>query len=266
MNTYRGSIVLELQQRGAEYSTLLSGQWEGLRSELLGKMPVLDEATLKKKRGVTDDNDSPSNMKSIPQVQSQFQPQNQNQQQSFSSSSLSSTSTSAPKPAGNNFLLDLDDIFGGGSNNGNSSNTLIPQNLPIQPTPIQQQQQSFYSNVAPSIPQTNDLLADIFSPSPQVPIIPQTIPSNVFNPQPVPVFTPTSAPILPLVAPPANPTFKAFEKGGLVVFFELSKPNPANQSGTVILCKFSNISNSPISNLVFQVYIFVLLFLFQFLK
>mmetsp|Transcript_24349 Transcript_24349/g.24959 ORF Transcript_24349/g.24959 Transcript_24349/m.24959 type:complete len:207 (-) Transcript_24349:377-997(-) len=122
----------------------------------------------------------------------------------------------------------------------------------------QQQQQPLYSNVAPSIPQSNDLLADIFAPAPsssiplQTPIIPQTIPSNVFTPQPATNFTPTPAPILPLVTPPVNPTFKAFEKNGLVVFFELSKPNPANPSGTVILCKFSNTNNSPISNLVFQ--------------
>ena len=257
MNTYRGSIVLELQQRGAEYATLLSGQWEALRGELLGKMPVLDEATLKKKRGVTDFGDSPIDIKTTPQVQQQ-----QQQQQTFPASAPVVNKPATSGGGGGSFLLDLDDIFGGGGGSGGGV-TLTPS-VSLQPN---LSQQPLYS---PSIPQSNNLLADIFAPSPsipvQTPIIPQTFPpttpfsptsssssSNVFTSQPAPVFNPTPAPILPLVAPPINPTFKAFEKSGLVVYFELKKPNPSNPAGTVILCKFSNTTNSPISNLVFQV-------------
>jgi AP-1 complex subunit gamma-1 len=222
MNSYRGSMILELQQRGAEYSTLLSGQWEGLRGELLGKMPILDEATLKKKRGITDDLSSPTEILS-PQV-------NHAPQQSFQNTAP----VAAAKPAGGSFLLDLDDIFGGGGSN----------NAPLQPSPSTNQ--PVYGNPSPQPAfQTNDLLADIFAPAPAAPVVSQ-MSSNVFASQPAPLaFSPP--------APPANPTFKAFEKSGLSVMFELSKPNPSNPASTTILCKFANQTSSPISNLVFQV-------------
>jgi AP-1 complex subunit gamma-1 len=221
MNSYRGSIVLELQQRGAEYSTLLSGQWEGLRGELLGKMPILDEATMKKKRGITDDLGSPTEILA-PQV-------SHVPQQSFQNSAPAA----AAKPAGGSFLLDLDDIFGGGSSH----------TAPLQPSPAANQ--PVYGNPPPQPAfQTNDLLADIFAPAPMAaPVTPQM---TFGAPQSAPVaFSPP--------APPANPTFKAFEKSGLSVTFELMKPNPSNPASTTILCKFANQTSSPISNLVFQV-------------
>jgi AP-1 complex subunit gamma-1 len=55
---YKNSMSVELQQRSVEYSKLLSGRWEELRSNLLGKMPVLDEATLRKKRQAYDDSET----------------------------------------------------------------------------------------------------------------------------------------------------------------------------------------------------------------
>ena len=49
-------MSLELQQRSAEYSALLSAsQWDGLRKELLGKMPVLDETALRRRKAAFDD-------------------------------------------------------------------------------------------------------------------------------------------------------------------------------------------------------------------
>lgn len=233
MNTYRGSIILELQQRGAEYSTLLSGQWEGLRGELLGKMPVLDEATMKKKKGITDEHGSPSDI---------LAPQIQTPQQSFQPATQAAP---AAKPAGGSFLLDLDDIFGGG---GNHSAPLQASPAILQPA---------YTTPTPQpVTQTHDLLADIFAPAPAAPA-PQ-VSSNIFAAQPPQTFSPPPQVFSPPVAPPANPIFTAFEKNGLSVTFELSKPNPSNQASTTILCKFANQTSSPISNLVFQVILLTL--------
>lgn len=225
MNSYRGSLVLELQQRSAEYATLLSGQWDSLRTELLGKMPVLDEATLKKKRGV-EDNDSPGEIRSVLQAQPQLS-------QPIAQASTPVIAAAAAKPASSNFLLDLDDIFGGGSAQSAS--------VPLQPSPMTMASQPMFNNSVPV--QTNDLLADIFAPASSLPLSPQP-PVNVFSPPGVPVFTPAAA--------PTNPSFKAFEKNGLAVVFELSKPNPSNPASTTILCRFANQNPTPISNLVFQ--------------
>ena len=53
---FQASMSLELQQRSAEYTALLStAQWDGLRKELLGKMPVLDETALRRRKAAFDD-------------------------------------------------------------------------------------------------------------------------------------------------------------------------------------------------------------------
>jgi AP-1 complex subunit gamma-1 len=225
MNTYRSSIILELQQRGTEYSTLLSGQWEGLRTELLGKMPVLDEAVMKKHRGIPDELGSPFDIAS---------PQGQSSPQSFQPAPAAAPAAAA-KPAGGSYLLDLDDIFGGSSNSA-----------PLQPSPSVSQP-AYGSPSAQPTAQTHDLLADIFSPAPAVATNNQA--PNVFASQPAPVFN--ASPVA--AVSPVNPTLKAFDKNGLVVTFELTKPNPSNPSATTIYCKFANQTCSPISNLIFQV-------------
>ena len=119
---YRSSMSLELQQRSAEYSVLLESKWDSLRGELMGKMPVLDEATLRKRRAVFDDSTaelnevaSKGNLPSISfptSATSSFgQPPS-----SFASNGAGSASTS---------LLDLDDIFGGGGGGGGSGGSLM---------------------------------------------------------------------------------------------------------------------------------------------
>jgi len=50
LKLYSSSMNLELQQRSVEYSQLLQASHGGLRGQLLGKMPVLDEESLRKKR------------------------------------------------------------------------------------------------------------------------------------------------------------------------------------------------------------------------
>ena len=225
MDTYKGSMTLELQQRGAEYSTLLSSQWDGLRGELLGKMPVLDGAALRKRRAVMDeDGDDEDGDSDLIGGGGGNSGGGFDLTGGMSSMGVSSSSSSAPAstPAsggGSNFLLDLDDIFGGGGS---------------APVPQQQQQQQPSSG-------GGDLLADIFA-TPPAPI-PQQQQQQQQQQAPVQMMTPT---------PPANPSVVAFDKNGLVINMELSKPNPANPANTRILCKFTNNTGNPFANFVFQ--------------
>jgi AP-1 complex subunit gamma-1 len=240
MDTYKGSMTLELQQRGAEYSTLMSSQWDGLRGELLGKMPVLDGAALRKRRAVLDDEDgeggSGGDLMGGGGGGGGFDLTGEMSSMSVASPTPSA-STLAPvaSSGGSDFLLDLDDIFGGG---GGGSAPAPPQQ--------QQQQQSMGGG---------DLLSDIFATPPAAPI-----PQQQQQMSPAPVMQQqqqqqqiSPAPVMQQqAAAPVNPSFVAFDKNGLVVHMELSKPNPANPSSTRILCKFTNNTGTPFANFVFQ--------------
>ena len=83
---FKSSLNIELQQRGIEYGGILATRLDGLRAELLGKMPIIDEATyLKRKYGSPEE------------------------------AAKSGVAVSAPvsAPVAEVSLLDLDDIFGG---------------------------------------------------------------------------------------------------------------------------------------------------------
>jgi AP-1 complex subunit gamma-1 len=219
ISTFRSSMVLELQQRGSEYTTLLSSQWDRLRGDLLGKMPVLDEATLRKRRAVLDEN-------SVGDMMATQEGGFGDAARTLSAAPVGAPiaqAPAAPAAGGGGFLLDLDDIFGGGA----------PAAAPV----------AAFSTPVPS--GGGDLLSDIFSmgaaPTPQ-PVV------QMGMSQPVPMQQIFSPP-----APPSNPIVKALEKNGMTIELELSKPNPASPASTNIVCRFSNSTQSPMSNLVFQV-------------
>ena len=167
-------------------------------------------------------------------------------------------------------LLDLDDIFGGGGAPSASATTtatasgvgggtvdLLGSPLASAPNPV---------TAAPAMG-GGDLLSDIFSgtPAPQASNPPQVDPLAAFPPQaPQVASAPAAAPAAmnstdllgnPTFASASSngPSFVAYDKGGLKVTMELSKPDTGNPSKTKILCKFSNDCAFPISNLVFQV-------------
>lgn len=278
ISQYRSSMVLELQQRGVEYSTLLgSPHYDGLRTELLGKMPILDDAALRKRKQEFNDSENlgtGSMAADLGKIQISAAPQLTSNQTHLNqpSSQYTATSSAAPPAAkGGNFLLDLDDIFGGGGS------------APLAPTQVQQkpaaQSQQFNMNsmAAPAPAPANnstDLLSDIFSmPNNSAPLVPQSnnfmqqsapafspqAPQTVLSPQsnslmglssPVPVPVVSSLAAQPAPAPPLS--IKAFDKNGFIVAMDLAKPNPSNPANTVITCRFSNATSSPISGLVFQ--------------
>mmetsp|Transcript_20750 Transcript_20750/g.29830 ORF Transcript_20750/g.29830 Transcript_20750/m.29830 type:complete len:839 (+) Transcript_20750:87-2603(+) len=220
LSSFKSSMVLELQQRGAEYSTLLTSRWDGIRGELLDKMPVLDEATIKKRRAVMDD-DSVGDL--MPTRAGAASP---NKTLSAPASNPSGGSllnpVSAPAPSSGGDLLDLDSIFGGGA-----------------PAPAAQTSNGFNNTNGGAAPQpTNDFMSDIFSLG-AVPAAPAQSQQQSFSPPAAP-------------PQPTNPIVNAFNKNGLQIVIECSKPNPSNPAVTNLLCKFANQTQSPMSNLVVQ--------------
>ena len=187
---YRSSMSLELQQRSAEYSVLLESKWDSLRGELMGKMPVLDEATLRKRRAVFDDSTaelnevaasaSKGNLPSISFPTSTTSNSSFGQPvSSFTSNGAGSASTS---------LLDLDDIFGGGGGGGGGSGGSV-----MQPTSFdngflsQNNTQPLGNNNNNNNNNNNsvDLLSDIFSTN--------SLTSPVMSPSPA-FYPPTQQP------------------------------------------------------------------------
>lgn len=260
---YRHSMSLELQQRSCEYSVLLGGKWENLRREVLDKMPVLDESTIRRRRAAFDENNSGGDSPLVPA------PSTGADLMGGSSMLMPTSATSSASKS----LLDLDDIFGGG---------------PVAAAPVK--------NTAP-VSSTHDLLSDIFSTpapvaaQPMMPMTPmQPSPIMQLGGQPMMPVAPTS-PMMPMNMPPSTPAgnldllslglmnttlsptpaapmpsaampmiatnpncnLVAFDKSGFQVLMEASKPNPSDPSLTRVLCKFVNMTSFQLENLVFQV-------------
>eukprot|EP01039_Chlorochromonas_danica_P002117 gene2117-2311_t len=236
---YKHSMSLELQQRSTEYSVLLGMKWSDLRKQLLEKMPILDDAEIKKRRAAFDDG-AFSDSASPKPVSSATPIDNRN---GFGGSGLS---TAAAAPSAGASLLDLDDIFGSHP----APNPVSPKPTPVAPVsqPVT----------------THDLLSDIFSASVSIAptpapapfgIMPQSQPVPFTNSAPLPPQAPQySTPIMPSIAtkPSTNFSCSAFDKGGLQILLDATKPNPVDLSFTTITFTFNNITPVPMENLVFQ--------------
>jgi AP-1 complex subunit gamma-1 len=267
---FRSSMVLELQQRANEYSMLMTNRWDSLRGELVGAMPVMDEATMRKKRGAFEDDGSAtpgsSAMSPVRGISG-----------GFAAASLNSPAVTSSSSGMGSSLLDLDDIFGGGA----ISKT--PAAAPRAAAPVS----SFGAN---------DLLADIFgggapAPAPAPQMMQTLSPTSGFPPTtnllpmnmgmggglgmtlpmaPSPMAAPMPAPVplspfgasnngamggfgaAPAMTSPSNPAIKAFDKNGFQVLMEVSKPNLSTPNISRILVRFNNLTPANMDNLVFQ--------------
>lgn len=99
ISQFKTSLSLELQQRSLEYSAIMNGRWDGIRGNVLSNMPHIDEAVLRRRRAVLDEEGSPTKGKG------------------YASNSLATGPTGnlpVPSKASTNApsLIDLDDIFG----------------------------------------------------------------------------------------------------------------------------------------------------------
>ena len=232
ISSFKNSMSLELQQRSSEFSLLLTSRWNGIRGDLLGKMPVLDEAAVRRRRdgeGVGEPGAAPINVNNAP---SNVAPRAAPAGSSFPVSS-GPTGNAAPN------LLDLDFVFGGGAPSPTvSAPAVFGSVLPgVAPTPT-------------AAATSTDLLSDIFSLSTTLAPTPPagTLPMTTMGAAVAPALLST------------NPTIVAYDKAGLQINMDLSKPNPTNAANTRIICKFSNQTSVPLTDLNFQVQCWLLFF------
>ena len=223
ISRFKNSMNLELQQRSTEYSLLLAAKFTNLRSELLSKMPVLDESAVKRKK------------------------------QSFTGGDMTVGSSSGnlggiAAPTGNSgSLLDLDDIFGLGANTAPVTNNkpvtnttdllsdIFAVNTTISPNPLPVMGNMGYGGMPPVAPTFNNM-------APMMGMNQGMMNNMVPN---LPTMNQQSA----VVSPAA---IKAFDKNGLQILIEMLKPVSSQPSKTKLLCKFVNLTSSPMDSLVFQ--------------
>lgn len=260
IGSFRHSMVLELQQRSCEYSTLGQPQWSSLRSEVLATMPAVDVTKLRSRSARVASTSSDAVQLLGDESEETAMPV---------SSSSSMKAFEAPKKSAAQNLLDLDDIFGGGSG------------APSEST------RASTSAAAPAAANTVDLLADIFSSGTSAPAsasAPAPLSTNSSSGALDPLASlmgpsssssqaapsqnrtasghellglldfgspaPSTASSAPPAAPP-NPVLRAYEKAGLALDLEIIKPNQDDPSITYMNATFRNSSAYTIEQFVF---------------
>ena len=236
------SLSVELQQRATEYLLLLSSQWDGLRPELLARMPVLDEATLRSRRAFTTPSSSGGDMLLDSPSKGGGGNDLMNLLGTPPAGGGGGGNVSAPASAGTagSSLLDLDDIFGSPAPPAMGSGAMGSGAMPP-------------AAIAPT-----DMLSDMFgtattlAPTPASPLPSQPTSMGAMGGglmgSPAPVLGSSLGPMPPRAAP----VVIAYDKNGLTVAIEVTKPEPANPSKTHLLCKFSNSTCDKFSNMSFQ--------------
>lgn len=217
---YRHSMSLELQQRSTEYAVLLGGQYDHLRRDLMDKMPVLDEASIRQRRAEFDESNGSGKLSTATAAPS-------------GATTPLAAPTTAAAPSGGRSLLDLDDIFGASP-------------APVAASPAARPVAAAPAAPAPSFGSNTDLLSEIFSSNPVAPLAPQPAISTPLMPMNAsPAFppaapvsygnndllsllgTPSVQPVVPTVQPTAAPiiaaspaqsfTIPVFDKNGFQV-------------------------------------------------
>ena len=285
LHPFRNSMSLELQQRSVEYNYLLSSNMEGIRRELLAKMPIFEESKLNRRKGLADSQDSPTKSASASSGGDLFGIDMGGGGGGGGGGGaagldiLGGGIVGGGKPSGggggSSSLLDLEDIFGGGSgggsrpapSNNNAGNVAQSNNaLTLDIFGV-----SSNNSQSPAKASQNQNIMDMFS---------NNMPNNTSPMQKVNNVDPLMG--LGLGSPmsglssnnnnagnmmvagamfsspsvnnaPANAVIiSAFSKDGLAVTIELSKPTPGNPAFSKLLCRFSNTLGSQIDNLQFQ--------------
>ncbi|XP_049391240.1 AP-1 complex subunit gamma-2-like isoform X2 [Solanum stenotomum] len=250
---YKGSFVLELQQRAIEFNSIIE-RHQNMRSSLAERMPVLDEATFSGRRAG-----------SVPAAVSTSQGVSVNLPNGSAKLStahvadlldLSLDDAPAPSSSGGGFLQDLLGV------------NLMP--LSLQPDANQAQKSG------------SDVLLDLLSigtpPAQSSPSTPQVLSSNADNRSPLDILDRLSTPSAPSAqlsstggnssmldllngltsSPPtsegngpAHSPVTAFESSSLRLTFNISK-QPGNPQMTLIDGSFTNKSQDVFTDFIFQ--------------
>lgn len=227
LSSFKTSVVLELQQRATEYTTLGQPQWSSLRSDVLAGMPAIDAS---KVRSRNDDLVS-----SVVGSADLLGDEDTGASTSHGNTIAAPKLVQAAQSSASTSLLDLDDIFGGAS--ASNAETTMPA-----------------SSSASTAPPAVDLLADIFSGGSAAPAsAPSSGSGGVVAPGADDLLglmgfgTPAPAPAPPAAIPPV----RAYEKNGLTVDLTITKPNPDDKSVTYITATIRNSTAVMIEKFVF---------------
>ncbi|XP_030520887.1 AP-1 complex subunit gamma-2-like [Rhodamnia argentea] len=249
----KGSLVLELQQRSIEFNSILE-KHRNIRSALVERMPVLDEATFSGRRaGSVPTTVSSSTGATLKVPNGVVKP---TAAPLVDLLDLTSDDVPAPSSSGADFLNDILGVdlspasaHSGTSQAAKNGTDVLLDILSIGTPPAQ------------SISST----PDIFSPS-QNQKTPVASLDALLTPSPVSAraASPQAAssiidlldglgpgPTVPENNGPAYPSIVAFESSSLRIMFDFSK-SPANPQITVIKATFTNLSSNVYADFVFQ--------------
>ncbi|XP_076928162.1 AP-1 complex subunit gamma-2-like isoform X2 [Bidens hawaiensis] len=254
VNQSKGSLLLELQQRSIEFDSIIE-KHQNLRSALVERMPVLDEATYSVRRAGSlpaDTSTSQGNPLQIPNGvpktidaplldlldlgADEPAPQNSSAPNFLQDllggdilSSASQPGTTQPQKSGTDVLLDLLSTGPSPAQNGSSTTDILSlgpdNNNSNSKTSLNALDSLSLSTVtqAQSVPASSVIdLLDGFGPNP-------TVPNNG----------------------PAYPPITAFESGSLSLVFNFSK-QPGSPQITEIEAKFTNKSSGIYTDFIFQ--------------
>ncbi|PON59284.1 Adaptor protein complex AP-1, gamma subunit [Parasponia andersonii] len=245
---YKGSLVLELQQRSIEFNSVIT-KHQNIRSALVERMPVLDEATFMVRRVPIPASASPS-IVNLPNGVSKA-----SAAPLVDLLDLSSDDAPAPSSMGGDFLQDLLGVELSPASNQPGTNH-APQNgtdvlldlLSIGTPPVQ------------SVPSAPDILSSVQDN--KIPLAPL---DRLLSPTPHSAqATPArDAPVIDFLDgfvtnPPitenngsAFPSIVAFESSNLRAVFDFSK-TPGNPQTTLIQATFTNLSSDSLTDFIFQ--------------
>ncbi|KAK5584544.1 hypothetical protein RB653_006157 [Dictyostelium firmibasis] len=268
IDNYKQNINLELQQRACEYSTLFDFD---KKSSILDRMPPIEKQEESPHIG---NKNIPTQTPPQQHYNQQQQPQQQSQQQSSQFGSIldgldSPTQSSANsgnnnnKQGGNNAMSLLEDIFGptptptsnGNMNNNNNNmnnnnygmggmmnnNNNNNNNMGVM---MNNNNNSNNNNNRSQASALLDIMGDL-----QLTPTPQQQQQQQQSPPPQQPLSPTSSVLQPV---PQPLTFLVYQKHGLNISYECSKPQPNNLSLTNINMVITNTGSSPITNFSLQ--------------
>lgn len=249
----KGSIVLELQQRAIEFNSIID-KHEKIRSKLVERMPVLDEATYSGRRAGSVPGAVSTSQGAPPKLPNGVA--KPTAAPIIDLLDLSSDDNPAPTSSGGDFLqdllgVDLAPTAQGTSPNQKSGTDALLDLLSVGSAPAQSN--SSILDMSPVLENKSsvDMLDKLTAPS---------LPSAHASTTPAASSSMLdlldgfgSSPSVPVAETngPSYPSIVAFESGSLKITFDFSK-EPGNPQNTLIEAQFVNKSPNVYSNFVFQ--------------
>ncbi|KAI8022036.1 AP-1 complex subunit gamma-2 [Camellia lanceoleosa] len=250
---YKGSLVLELQQRSIEFNSVIQ-KHQNIRSLLVEKMPVLDEATYSGRRaGSLPATVSTSNGAAINLPNGVAKP---SAAPLVDLLDLSSDDAPVPSSSGGDFLQDLL-----GVDLAPASSQLGTSQTQKSGTDVLLDLLSIGTPPAQSSPSTSDILSSSLDNKISVNTLQRlSSPSALSGQASLPAVGSPVMDLLDGFAPnpamhedngPAYPSIVAFETNSLKIIFNFSKA-PGNPQTTIIQATFTNKSPNVYTDFIFQ--------------